>query len=69
MDKESDFSDTDIEECSIKFKKYNYENNIIGQLGPRKVKIEDIDETFLVDLKIELDEDFPSKEEEFEIET
>lgn len=69
MDKESDFSDTDIEECSIKFKKYNYENNIIGQLGPRKVKIEDIDETFLVDLKIELDEDFPSEEEEFEIET
>lgn len=68
-DPEEDFSDTDIEFCSIKFKKYNYENDIVGQIGPRKIKIEDIDETLLVDLKIELDEEFGESEEEFEIET
>ena len=65
---DEDFSDTDIKECSIKFKKYDLDNSLVGQLGPKKYKISDIDEEFLVNLKIELDEEF-GESEEFEIET
>jgi len=68
-DGESDFSDDDIKECSIKFKKYNDVDQIVGQLGPRTVKISDIDEDLIVKLKIELDDEYGSSEEEFEIET
>jgi len=59
----------DIESCSIKFKKYSLDklSEIVGQLS-KTVKIDDIDEDFLIDLKIELDEKF-GDEEEFKIET
>ena len=67
--KEKEFSDKEIENCVVKFKKYDIQDfDLIGQIGPREVKIKDIDEEFLVDLKIELDDEF-NEEEEFEIET
>lgn len=68
-DEGNDFSDADLEECSIKFKKYTDGVDLVGQVGPRTVKIDDIDEEFLVNLKIELDDEFSEEDEEFEIET
>jgi hypothetical protein len=69
-DKAKDFSYKDVENCFIKFKKYNLET--LELLGPplrKNVKIKDIDENFLVELKIELDEMFGDEEEKLEIET
>ena len=59
----------DIEKCNIKFKKYSLDklSEIVGQIT-KSVKIDDIDEDFLIDLKIELDDKF-GDEEEFKIET
>ena len=68
-DPEKDFSFEDIEDCFIKFKKYDLDTfEVVGQMT-KNVKIKDIDETFLVDLKIELDEKFGDEEEKLEIET
>lgn len=68
-EEEKDFDIDDIEKAYIKFKKYNLDTfEIIGQLS-KNVKIKDINEEFLIDLKIELDEKFSDDEEEFEIET
>jgi hypothetical protein len=69
VDNGEDFSDKDLEECSIKFKKYSDGIDLVGQIGPRKVKIDEIDENFLVNLKIELDDEYSEGDEEFEIET
>jgi hypothetical protein len=68
-DPEKNFDSDDIEQCYIKFKKYSLDNltEIIGQIS-KNIDIKDIDEEFLIDLKIELDEKFGS-EDEFEIET
>jgi hypothetical protein len=67
-DATKDFSYEDIEMCYIKFKKYNLDTfEVIGQIT-KNVKIKDIDEDFLIDLKIEIDDKF-GEEEEFEIET
>jgi hypothetical protein len=67
-DATKDFSYEDIEMCYIKFKKYNFDTfEVIGQIT-KNVKIKDIDEEFLIDLKIEIDDKF-GDEEEFEIET
>jgi hypothetical protein len=67
-DPNKDFSYKDIETCYIKFKKYDLDTfEVIGQIT-KNVKIKDIDEEFLVDLKIEMDDQF-GEEEEFEIET
>jgi hypothetical protein len=67
-DATKDFSYEDIEMCYIKFKKYNLDTfEVIGQIT-KNIKIKDIDEEFLVDLKIEIDDKF-GDEEEFEIET
>jgi hypothetical protein len=64
------FSSKDIEECTYKFKKYDLSNfDLIGQLGPKKVKIEEIDEDFLIEIKIELDDEFGDEEEKLEIES
>ena len=41
---------------------------VLGQMT-KNVKIKDIDEGFLVDLKIELDETFGDEDEKLEIET
>lgn len=69
-DKTKDFSDKDIKNCSYKFKKYDLDNfELLGQIGPKKVEIEKVDEEFLVKLKIELDEQFGGEEETLEFET
>lgn len=67
---DQDFSHEDIEKCYIKFKKYNIDTfEVIGQLT-KNIDIKEIDEEFLVNLKIELDEMFgDDNEEEFSIET
>jgi hypothetical protein len=68
-EEEKDFDIDDIESAYIKFKKYDLDTfEIIGQLS-KNVKIKDINEEFLIDLKIELDEKFSDDDEEFEIET
>jgi len=68
-DKESDFSDDQIESCQAKFKKYDLDTfDLIGELS-KTVKIKDINEDLLVELKLEIDKDFGEEEEEFEIET
>jgi len=67
-DATKDFSYEDIEMCYIKFKKYNLDTfEVVGQIT-KNVKIKDINEEFLIDLKIEIDDKF-GDEEEFEIET
>ena len=67
-DATKDFSYEDIEKCYIKFKKYDLDTfEVIGQIT-KNVEIKKIDEEFLVDLKIEMDDQF-GEEEEFEIET
>lgn len=67
-DAEKDFSADDIKMAFIKFKKYDANtDDLIGQIT-KNVEIKKIDEDFLVDLKIELDDEF-SDDEEFEIET
>lgn len=65
--------------CDVKFKKYDLDTfEIIGQIpspidGDKseylKVEIDKIDEDYLIDLKIKLDESSSDEEEEFEIET
>lgn len=69
-DPTKDFSFEDVENCSIKFKKY--ELDTFALCGPpltKDVKIKDIDEEFLIDLKIELDEKSGGDDEKLEIET
>ena len=68
-DPAKDFSFEDIENCFIKFKKYDLDTfEVVGQMT-KNAKIKDIDENFLVDLKIELDEKFGDDDEKLEIET
>lgn len=67
-DTEKDFSADDIKMAYIKFKKYDANtDDLIGQIT-KNVEVKKIDEDFLVDLKIEIDEEF-GDDEEFEIET
>lgn len=67
-DKDSDFDIDDIEKCYIKFKKYDLDTfDIIGQLT-KNIKIKDIGEDFLIELKIELDDKFDDEDDDFEIE-
>lgn len=68
-DKSKDFSDKEIKKCTYKFKKYDLDQyDLVGQIGPKTVNIEDIDEDFLVNLKVELDSEF-GDDEELEFET
>jgi hypothetical protein len=58
----------DIKMCYIKFKKYDLKNfDLIGQIT-RNVEIKKVDEEYLVQLKIELDDEF-DQGEKIEIET
>ena len=69
-DDTKDFSDKEIENCQIKFKKYDQDNfKILSQPSPKTAKISEINEEYLINLKIELDDDNGGEEEEFEIET
>jgi hypothetical protein len=69
-DKEKDFDPLkDIKKCYMKFKKYDLDTfEILGQLS-RNVKIKDIDEDFIIDLKIEIDDMFDEGGDELEIES
>lgn len=68
-DKEKDFSDRDIKKCFVKFKKYDKDNNFeMSSPINKNVEIATIDDNFIVDLKIELDED-SGDSEKLEIET
>lgn len=68
-DKEKDFDIDDIEKCYIKFKKYDLDTfEVIGQIT-KNVELKKINEDFLIDLKIELDDKFSDEDEELEIET
>lgn len=68
-DKEKDFDIDDIEKCYIKFKKYDLDTfEVIGQIT-KNAELKKVDEDFLIDLKIELDDKFGDEEDEFEIET
>lgn len=67
-DATKDFSPDDIENCFIKFKKYDLDTfDIVGEIT-KNIKIKKISEDFLVELKIEIDEEFGG-EKELEIET
>ena len=66
---EEDFSFEDIENCFVKFKKYDLDTfDVSGQIT-KNVKIKDIDEEFIIELKIELDDKFGDEDEKLEIET
>lgn len=68
-DKDQDFDIDDIDKAYIKFKKYDLDTfEILGQIS-KNVKVKNIKEEFLIDLKLELDEKFSDGEEEFSIET
>lgn len=70
QDETKDFDDSQIENCQIIFKKYDLDNFQLV-LGPKNktAKLKDIDEEFLVKLKVEFEEGTSQKEDEFKIET
>ena len=68
---DKEFSVDDIENCVIKFKKYDKAEpgEVLAEIIDN-VKLDDIDEDLLVELKLRLDEESgEAGEEEFEIET
>tara|TARA_R110000772_G_scaffold5341_4_gene19177 strand:+ start:2035 stop:2817 length:783 start_codon:yes stop_codon:yes gene_type:complete len=58
---------TMIESCGVKFKKYDVENNLLGQLDRKKVPLDTIDQDFIDSLNGELDGKY-SVDDNFEIE-
>jgi hypothetical protein len=67
-DPQKDFDIDQIEKCYIKFKKYDLDTfEVIGQIT-KNAEIKKIDEDFIIDLKLELDEKFEGDEENFKIE-
>lgn len=68
-DPQKDFDIDQIENCYIKFKKYDLDTfEVIGQIT-KNAEIKKIDEDFIINLKLELDEKFEGDEENFKIET
>ena len=68
-DPQKDFDIDQIENCYIKFKKYDLDTfEVIGQIT-KNAEIKKIDEDFIINLKLELDEKFEGDEEKFKIET
>lgn len=64
-----DFEEEQIETCQAKFKKYDLDTfELLGEMS-KNVKIKDIDEDLLVELKLEIDKEYGEEEEEFKIET
>jgi hypothetical protein len=62
-DGEGDMSTDKIKNCFIKFKKYSVDNfDLIGQIT-KNVELKKVDEDYLVQLKIELDDEFDQKED------
>jgi hypothetical protein len=67
-EEEKDFAPEDIETCQIRFKKYDTDSfDLKGELI-KTVKVKDVDEDLLVELKLKLDDEYGGEEEEFEIE-
>jgi hypothetical protein len=65
-DKEFDWKS--IDDAFIKFKKYRIEDmKMVGQIT-KNIKLDSIGDDFLIQLNVELDNDFESDDEEFEIE-
>ena len=56
-----------VKDCGVKFKKYDIDSNLIGELSRQKVEIDSIDQDFLDTLNAELDEKY-SVDNGFEIE-
>lgn len=66
-DSERAFSPDSIKKCYIKFRKYDNDNfELISEIDDI-VKIDDIDEEFLVDLKVKIDDTLGESEETDEI--
>lgn len=65
-----DFKTEDIKKVRISFKKYSNDNvaEILGQIPERNVDPKEIDEEFIINLKLDVDEKYGDSEE-FEIET
>ena len=59
---------TEIDNCGVKLKKYDKENNLVGQLDKNKVLLDDINQDFIDTLNNELDEKFNVQSDDFEIE-
>lgn len=70
LDPNKDSSFKDIKKCYIKFKKYDIAKGLelIGQIN-KNVEISSVDENMIIDLKIELDDEFGEDQEKLEIET
>lgn len=63
-----DVSYKDVQDCFIKFKKYDCEDfKLIGQMT-KNIKLDDINEDFLIELKVEFDDIFSDEKDNFEIE-
>lgn len=66
---EEDFNIKDIKKCDIKFKKYDLDTfEVLGQIS-KSIEVDKIDEEFIIELKIEIDDMFGDEDEEFKIET
>jgi hypothetical protein len=66
---EEDFNIKDIKKCDIKFKKYDLDTfEVLGQIS-KSVEVDKVDEEFIIELKIEIDDMFGDEDEEFKIET
>lgn len=70
VDDTKDFEIDDIKNCYVKFKKYDLDNfDLLGQID-KNIKIKDIDQNFIIDLKLEIDETFGIEgDDNLEIET
>lgn len=68
-EEDEDFSIKDIKTCYLKFKKYDLDTiELIGQIT-KNVEVDKVDENFIIELKIEIDETFDDEIEDFKIET
>lgn len=68
-DGSKDFSPEDIKDCFIKFKKYSIDDfKLLSELS-KNIKIDKLDENFMIELKLELDQKSGGASEEFSLET
>jgi len=68
-DGSKDFSPEDIKDCFIKFKKYSIDDfKLLSELS-KNIKIDKLDENFMIELKLELDQKSGGGSEEFSLET
>lgn len=65
---DEDFDSSKIENVGVRFKKYDRDDNLLGQLDKKKIKMEEISEDLFSILNQELDEKFNLDSGELEIE-